>query len=69
MVICKKSVIIVIHVYAALCAALLRIKPVKGCPEGKGRQLGKGKVMLGSDIGIDLGTASILVYIRGKALF
>ena len=29
---------------------------------------GKGKEMLGSDIGIDLGTASILVYIRGKGV-
>ena len=30
--------------------------------------LGKGKEMLGSDIEIDLGTASILVYIRGKGV-
>ncbi len=36
--------------------------------DSAGKSFGKGKEMLGSDIGIDLGTASILVYIRGKGV-
>ena len=32
------------------------------------RALGRGKKMFGTDIGIDLGTANVLVYIKGKGV-
>ena len=43
MVICKKSVIIVIHVYAALCAALLRMKAGKRLSRREGTLVRKGE--------------------------
>ena len=44
------------------------ILPALARADASGKFFGKGKEMLGSDIGIDLGTASILVYIRGKGV-
>ena len=32
------------------------------------KKIGRGIRMIGSDIGIDLGTASILVYVKGKGV-
>ena len=38
------------------------------CDKEKDSSIRKGIIMANSDIGIDLGTASILVYVRGKGV-